>query len=144
MKTTRADRIARVHKRQAHQNQSLNNVSETYIFQNNTNGDLNLPKPAKDGRLKVGINELFEGDKYFLELVKPPLSLLKYIGQKKNEEKMAESLILDQPDVITSNGKVEQTVLDDSSIIKKENENKNKKEVLLTEQPIDGVEIIID
>jgi hypothetical protein len=130
--------------RQAHQNQSLNNVSETYIFQNNTNGDLNLPKPAKDGRLKVGINELFEGDKYFLELVKPPLSLLKYIGQKKNEEKMAESLILDQPDVITSNGKVEQTVLDDSSIIKKENENKNKKEVLLTEQPIDGVEIIID
>jgi hypothetical protein len=57
---------------------------------------------------------------------------------------MAESLILDQPDVITSNGKVEQTVLDDSSIIKKENENKNKKEVLLTEQPIDGVEIIID
>lgn len=144
MKTSRAERIARVHKRQAHQNQSLNGVSETYIFQNNTNGDLNLPKPAKDGRLKVGLNELFEGDKYFLALAKPPLNLLKYIGQKKNEEKMAESLILDQPDVITSNGKVEQTVLDDSSIIKKENENKNKKEVLLTEQPIDGVEIIID
>lgn len=142
MKTTRADRIARVHKRQAHQNQSLNNVSETYIFQNNTNGDLNLPKPAKDGRIKIGVNELFEGDKYFLGLVNPPLNLLKYIG-KKNEEKMAESLILDQPDVITSNGKVEQIVADDS-IIKKENENKNKKEILLTEQPIDGVEIIID
>ncbi len=59
---------------------------------------------------------------------------------------MTDKLIMDQPDVVTTEGTVEQVVVDEAE--KKLNEGQpvqdSQEDVLLTEDPMDGVEIIID
>lgn len=118
-----------------------------YIYENNTSGHLNLPKPTNQGKKTIAPKERFEGDSYFMMLVKAPHNMLRFISEIKQEEKkeMNESkLILEQPDIVTSKGKVEH-VVDEISATQKlhdSTENKHKHDVLLTENPVDGVEII--
>lgn len=120
-----------------------------YIFENNTNSELSLPKPTASGMRKVGPKGRFQGDSYFKQWMKPPLNLLKLIetitpdnceALTLNEGNM-QKLILDQPDTVTTAGKVEHVIEDKN---KKINENKKKEqEVLLTEDPLDGIEILL-
>lgn len=116
-----------------------------YIYENRTTGYLTLPKPAKDGRKVIPPSGRFEGDSYFMSLVRQPHNLLKYIDQVKQEEAVSDKkLILDQPDMVTAKGTVEH-VVDDNAPIQRINDsvdNGKKPDVLLNEGPVDGVEII--
>jgi hypothetical protein len=129
-----------------------------FIFENNSDGDLTLPKPAADGRRVIGPRGQFQGDSYFHSLVKPPMRMLKFVKQIIPQEvkqkqitettQMSEKLILDQPDQVTTAGKVEHVVTDpnapqplnDNSIPQ---QPKPEGEVLLNEDPLSGVEIIM-
>jgi len=132
--------------------------SGLYVYENNTSGTLTLPKPTNSGKRVVAPKEQFQGDSYFLSLVKPPNNLLKLVKtittdlpaetqpQTLMESNMNEQkLILDQPDRVTSKGTIEQVVKQQP--VQKLNDSVEKKqpskEVLLTEDPLDGVEIIL-
>lgn len=116
-----------------------------YIYENRTSGYLNLPKPCSDGRRVIPPSGKFEGDSYFMTLVRPPQSLLRFIEEVKKEEQVSEKkLILDQPDMVTAKGTVEH-VVDDNAPVQRINdsvENGKKPDILLNEGPVDGVEII--
>jgi len=115
-----------------------------YVFRNRSNeATLSLLKPSADGKKMVGPNEEFEGDSYFFQMVPQEAILVKTIRGKG--EKMDEQLILDQPDQVTSEGKVEHVVSDERlNEMPEEGMEKSKSEVLLTEDPLDGVTIITD
>ena len=127
-----------------------------FVYENNTSGTLTLPKPTTSGKRTIAPKEQFQGDSYFMSLVKPPNNLLKFVREitvnlpetqalvesNMNEEK----LILDQPDRVTSEGTVEQVVKKPEQ--QKLNDSVQKqpappKEMLLTEDPMDGIEIIL-
>lgn len=118
-----------------------------YLFRNrNVSSSLELPKPSKDGRRWVEPNGTWEGDSYFMSMIPREAVLVKVISEPKKEEaKMEEKLILDQPDQVTKSGKVEHKVKDDLPINEAAPEGKvEDKERLLTEDPLAGVTIIRD
>ena len=107
-----------------------------------------MPKPTSTGLKTIGPNAKFQGDSYYLKWVGSPMNLLRLIEQiipqetNMNEQK----LILDQPDMVTNQGKVEHVIcqkpkvqpINDASI-----PNPNATEnVLLTEDPMEGLTII--
>lgn len=151
------------HERREANNAKLTNSlsgSGLYIYENNTDGDLKLPKPTNTGMRVVGPRRRFEGDSYFMKWVGAPMNLLRLIEEKipkmttqeiadqfsqKQENVMpSEKLILDQPDTINRQGKVEHVVGDDSMkpLNDSTNNGKQSPDVLLTENPLDGVAII--
>jgi len=155
-------RLNRLERRQEHKIKLAANLagSGIFVFENNTNGHLTLPKPTNSGKRVIAPKEQFQGDSYFMGLVKAPNNLLKFIktiAEKETNQTQTTSLvesnmneqklILDQPDRVTSEGTVEQIVakgpmqkLNDAAV----NEKKDmKKDVLLTEEPMDGIEIIL-
>lgn len=129
-------------------NSKLNKI---YIYENRSGADLVLPKKSLDGKTEVRNKERFKGDESFFELVRSPynfLILVEDITLKNDEIKLEETkmhteqLILDQPDIVTTSGKVETKIVVEKPL-NDSNENKDV-EVLLTETPIDGLEIIQD
>lgn len=133
---SKEDRRARVEKKLA--------GTGVFLYENVTRGDLTLPKPTLGGKKVVKSKEQFQGDSYFMQFVKtssPLLKLVKKIETKDNT--MQNKLILDQPEKVTAEGTVEHVVASSpTQTLKDSNENAAKKEVLLTEDPLDGVEII--
>ncbi len=121
-----------------------------YIYENNTNADLSLSRPTAAGIKTVGPRKRFEGDSYYMKWVGPPINLLRLIEQvlpkeAKENEMSDKKLILDQPDVINNQGKVEQVVSDQTpqqDLNDNTNIDSKKPDVLLNESPVDGVEII--
>ena len=61
-----------------------------YIFENNTSGDLQLPKPATNGNRWVQKGGQFTGDSYFLQLVPKELKLISVL-MDANQENINES-----------------------------------------------------
>jgi hypothetical protein len=127
-----------------------------YVYENNTDGDLTLPKPTATGLRRVGPRQRFQGDSYYMAWVKPPLNLLRFIEAVRvaepqqaiteNTDMAEKKLILDQPDTITHKGKVEHLVEDPGlpqKLHDSNDPNKKQQDVLLTEDPLDGVEIIL-
>lgn len=133
-----------------------------YVFENNTQGDLNLPKPAvavfdaagnkKHNNRMVPFKGRWHGDSYFMFLVSKSPNEARFIEtiqepQKEKEMEIMQNnkLILDQPDTVTTGGKVEH--FEQPAI--KLNENKPKtdvgtSEILINEDPMEGVQIILD
>jgi hypothetical protein len=117
-----------------------------YRYKNHSRAEMLLPKPDAKGRKLVGPGQEFEGDSYFLNLVKShELVLLEIIDTGMKEE----TLILDQPNKFTTNGAVEHVV------VKPKNKPLNEEvpqdeqpteEILINEDPVDlsGVQIIVD
>lgn len=156
-----ARKMNRHERREAHQAKLANSLggSGLYIYENNTDGDLKLPKPTNTGMRVVGPRKRFEGDSYFMKWVGAPMNLLRLIEEKvpkmttqeiaekiaKNEESTMpnDKLILDQPDTITKKGKIEHIVGDNSMKPLNDSTSQPKQaDVLLTENPLDGVAII--
>lgn len=88
-----------------------------YLFQNNSDGDLTLPRPTKSGLRNVGPRREFQGDNYYMQFVKTGLlRLIKEIQSPNQPQPVSEAivneekLILDQPDTVTNHGKVEHVV----------------------------------
>jgi hypothetical protein len=137
-----------------------NNLSGSglYIFENNTDGDLKLPKATSSGLRMIGPRKRFQGDSYFLSWVGSPMNLLRLIEEitpKKTTEQIAheinketpmneQKLILDQPDTVTTKGKVEHIVTNQQPVqqLNDASAPKHTPDVLLTENPLDGVAII--
>ena len=50
-----------------------------YVYENNTDGDLRLPKATASGIKMVGPRKRFQGDSYFMSWVGSPMNLLKLV-----------------------------------------------------------------
>lgn len=118
-----------------------------YVFKNrNAGASLELPKPAKDGRRWVEAGGTWEGDDYFFSMIPREAVLVRQVSEpKKEERKMEERLILDQPEQVTKSGTVEHKVVEDLPLNEVAPEGEaDRKERLLTEDPLAGVTIIRD
>jgi hypothetical protein len=156
-------KLNRYQRREVNAEKLKNNMGGTgvYIYENNTDGDLKLPKPTDSGLRMIGPRKRFQGDSYFMTWVGSPMNLLRLveevvpkktyqeIQQEKqellNEVNMNDKLILDQPDTITNNGKIERVVAQPNQIPLNDvtDPEQKKPDVLLTEGPLDGIEIIL-
>lgn len=89
--------------------------SGLYIYENSATAELTLPRPTRTGVRKVGPKGRFQGDDYYMQLVKTGFLRLIEVLQTPEQEKEVtlleeQKLILDQPDRVTNKGKVEQVV----------------------------------
>lgn len=82
--------------------------SGLYIYENNTDADLSLPRATKSGLRNIGPRQRFEGDSYYLKFISPPINLLKLIEVK--EEAGAEKKEAEVPN-ITINEEKEKPVI---------------------------------
>jgi len=125
-----------------------------YVFRNNTSGELFLPRPTKSGITRVPVNEEFQGDDYYMFMVRNnELRLVRQIEappkptvvNEQTENTMSEDkLITEQPPVVTNEGTVE-FVEKPKNPQQKLNENQpaeQPQDILLNENPMDGIEII--
>jgi hypothetical protein len=122
----------------------MNNI-ELHIFENHHNYDLMLPRPAHKNLTIVKPKSKFFAEKDFQEYVK--VGMIRYIGPYKKEEVLVESkLILDQPNIVTTEGTVEHVATGQTCKKKvlKEGEGEKLDEVLLVESPSAGIKIITD
>ncbi len=123
-----------------------------YLYQNNTNADLSLPRPTRSGLRSVGPREQFQGDNYYMQLVKAGLCrLIKEIQSPTQQlaaineaTNMEQKLILDQPDVITEQGRIEHVVHKTTPVQKMNEAGKQEQpNVLINEQSIDDGFVIV-
>ena len=147
-----------------------NNVREAmsgggvYLYQNsNANAELTLPRPTKSGVRLIKPNGQFQGDDYYMQLVRTGMLRLVEVLQTAEQETQAvldqseentgdqtmnesNQLILDQPNIVTSAGQVEHIVRVDGTTERKMNEElkvENQEPVLLNEGPMDDGFIIV-
>ena len=126
-----------------------------YVFENNTEGDMMLPKPTKSGQTKVGAKQQFQGDDYFMSLVRSnTCKLIRTLITPEQEKAMEQAklneaeqkLICDQPDVVTEQGQVEYVTGGDQQLNEGPVDPANpeaKVDTLINEDPVDGVDIIL-
>lgn len=137
-------RLNRYEKREMQEKKLKHDLSGTglFLYENNTNGDLTLPKPTDAGVKKVGPKQKFQGDSYFMKLVGSPMNLLKMVEViiPQKGQNMKEKLILDQPDTITTLGKIEHVVVEQIPAQDKQ----FSEDILINESPLEGLEIIMN
>lgn len=143
-----------------------NNVREAmsgggvYLYRNsNANAELTLPRPTKSGVRIIKPNGEFQGDDYYMQLVRTGMLRLVEVLQTAEQETQAildqegdqamnesNQLILDQPDTVTHDGTVEHVVKSNGTVQRKMNEElkvENQQPVLLNEGPVDDGFIIV-
>jgi hypothetical protein len=153
-------KLNRYERRAVHAEKLKNDMSGTgiYVYENNTDADLKLPKATASGIRTVGPRKRFQGDSYYMSWVGSPMNLLRFIEeispkdnpfQENTQEQNMENqkkLLLDQPDTITNQGKIEHVVVQNQPQPLNDSTGpvqQSTGEVLLTEDPLDGVEIIL-
>lgn len=116
-----------------------------FLYENNTDADLYLPKPSIEGYKVIGPRKRFTGDSYFLTLVKTPVCLIRLIQEIKSTEeeikKVEEKVNLEQkPNLEEKSEKKEKKVI--NSVRKKKAKKSKKtirgkkmKEKLILDQP---------
>lgn len=148
-------KISRADKKINQKNKFIQDMSGSgvFVYENNTDADLNLPKPTSTGTRTIGPRKRFQGDSYYLNWVGSPMNLLRFIEEivpkdnplktlnESETNKMNDNkLILDQPEIVTSQGQVEHVVVNESP---DQDSSEKKTEILLNESPIEGLEIIL-
>lgn len=115
-----------------------------YVYRNRTSGDLSLPKPTTSGRKVIGPGQEWQGDNYYMSMVPQEATIVRTImtPQQERENKMNQKLILDQPDQVKAGGKVEHVAVDPTEMLTETPDNEPKKDILLTEDPLEGVQIL--
>jgi hypothetical protein len=141
-----------------------------YIFENHKSHDLSLPRKSYDGKTLIPPRGRFTGDEYFLMLQKTgmvrlisaepyirkpaPVAIEKTVPEQQKplnetQENSMEKLILDQPEKFTARGHSEAVTVSNQPQVEsrraaQENTNtgNKNKDVLLTENPLDGIDII--
>ena len=118
-----------------------------YLFVNNTRGDLSLAKPPIKGRNPVPVGQTFVGDSYFLNLQRSgEVRLIEVLKPALNERTgvMADQkLILDQPIRFTNQGQTEHVIPNDPRQLLENKPQEKQTEKLITEDPLEGVEILL-
>lgn len=119
-----------------------------YVFRNRSKvASLELPKASADGKKWVEPGQTWKGDSYFLSMVPREAVIVESLCEKNKEEsKLEEKLILDQPDQVTSSGKIEHEInQNDLPVVETAPaETVKSKDTLITEDPLAGVTIIRD
>lgn len=125
-----------------------------FVYRNNVNGELMLPKPTESGQIKVGKNEEWEGDDYYMMLVNAGMAInvrtiVSVEDHERNQKMLNEQiLIVDQPERVTAQGVVEQVIVLPENKKKKVveqtkiQEQKPAEDKLLIEDPMAGVTIL--
>lgn len=122
-----------------------------YLYENHSEADLTLPRPTKSGLRSVGPKSQFQGDNYYMQLVRNGhLRLIKELQSPEQEKAiregttMEDKLILDQPETITEHGEVEHVMNTNTPVQKlHEDDNQSQPDVLLNEDPVsDGFFIV--
>lgn len=123
-----------------------------FLYENNTGGTLMLPKATASGIRQIEApnpripgSGRFQGDDYFMSLVRSNmLRLIKTLRTEEEETMNEEKLILDQPDTITEAGQVEHVAAPKLKQPLHEGEGDEGEDpvVLLNENPMDDVEIL--
>lgn len=99
-----------------------------YLFENNTKGDLFLPKPTESGLRLVPKGKQFIGDNYYFCMLKTnELKLIQEIQSPKQ-------LLTEQPPTVTNQGPVE--------FVQYREQQTSNQDVLLNESPTDGIKIM--
>jgi hypothetical protein len=145
------------------QNGHLTTEGDTlYTFENHRAHDFKLPRKSYDGKDFIRPKGRFIGDAYFLMLVRsgdlrvidstPVNQPAPVVKETLNEfvGENVEKLILDQPEKFTAKGHSEATVVTQSNACCKGTQtctSKNESDatadgVLLTENPLDGIDIV--
>ena len=118
------------------------------VYRNNTKGDLTLPKPSENGTTgPIPPGGTWIGDDYFMYMVKNnEASLVEnlVVNPEIVKEEVMDKLILDQPDRITTEGRVERVVVSQTLPLNETPLESTDKDVLLTEDPMDGIQIILN
>ena len=132
-----------------------------FVYQNHTPGTLDLPKPTATGKKRLQPGEQFQGDSYYLTLVPSMLIIIRCIVPQgtpaevtteppaeviKESAMPEEKLILDQPDRVTAKGTIEHVVEEPKKQQLLESQPKSTQtqpDILLTEDPMEGVEILV-
>ena len=104
----------------------------------------NLSKEKKIARLnRIGERSRIQGEK-----ITPPsahnIAAEAELTEVLIKEENMQKLILDQPIRVTNEGTVETIVSTDISLNEIESINKKNKEVLINEDPMDGIQIILN
>jgi len=119
-----------------------------YLYENNTNSDLLLPRLTLENQKLIRPKQRFKGDSFFLELVRNKmLKLVKVIDNGEDKIMNENKLLLDQPDIVKPAGKVEHIQDNNPNVSLNDNidnSQKNKEKVLLTEDPVGSIQIVID
>lgn len=118
-----------------------------YLYRNRSSvASLELPKVSADGKRWVAPGETWKGDSYYMSLIPREAVLVESLCQENKEEsKMHDKLILDQPEQVTASGRVEHTVVGEELPMNEAAPQETKtKERLITEDPLAGVTIIRD
>lgn len=122
-----------------------------YLYENRFDADLTLPRPTKSGLREVGPRAQFQGDNYYMQLVRN--GQLRYIKElispeqerKSQEQAMnEEKLILDQPDTITEQGKVEHVPATPPPAPLNEGDGEEQQDVLINESPVEDGFVIVE
>jgi len=128
-----------------------------YLYENNTNADMTLPRPTKSGLRTVGPRQRFQGDNYYMQMVRVGhLRLIQELQSPAQEKALQEAatneeimtseqpkLILDQPDTITEHGHVEHVQAQTPAQPLHEGGNQPKPDVLINESPVDDGFVIV-
>lgn len=127
-----------------------------YIFRNKTNGTLELSKPTASGMKHVGPQQEWQGDDYYMGLVRKNEAVMvkclltpeqtKAAREEKEKPMNEQKLILDQPDRVTQEGTVEQVTNPQVPLNEVTPVEQKKPEggVLINEDPMEGVDIIME
>lgn len=122
-----------------------------YIYENSSkHAELTLPRPTNSGVRKVAAGRQFQGDDYYMQLVRSgELRLIQCLddGIPKGDVMNENTLILDQPQTVTPQGVVENVVVTKQSAKKKPTAKKNEatqtpstpQPVLLIEAPVGAI-----
>lgn len=117
-----------------------------YLYENNTDATLTLPRPTKSGVRVVGPRKQFQGDNYYMSMVPAFLRYIKELQSPQQEREIMneQKLILDQPDTVTQKGKVEH-VVDRNSPAQKlhEQDGDEQSDILLNEGPVNNGFVIV-
>lgn len=111
-----------------------------YIYENNVKADLSLPKATATGVKNLKAGARFQGDDYFLSMVRTgELRLIEVLDTGVPTPMNESKLILDQPETVTVEGTVEQVQINKMKKAKKLKEGsgspENETPKLLIEQP---------
>lgn len=151
----RYSRKASRYERQGQRREFLEHVLKgegLYVYRNrHKEATLELPKPTKSGRSTIGAGQEWQGDNYYMSLVRSGDALLvREIYSPEQEKQMNEQkLIVDQPDMVTTEGTVEHVIPTarpgQQPLAEGQPGNpEEKKDVLLNEEPFSGINIILD
>ncbi len=120
-----------------------------YVFENaNSVADLTLPRPTSAGVRKVGPKGRFQGDDYYFGMVRSnELRLIETLmtpEAQRNNNNMEQKLILDQPNIVKQEGTIEHVLPVKQKPLHEGIPNEEKPDVLINEDPMSGVEIILE